>query len=537
MAGSSSQIAKRLKVFFKSFIAWAQTVPEDANAIRLLGHCYRFGWGVKKDEEGAVQFYKRASELGNQGARVSLALCYINGTGVEKDTRKGVRILQECAELGNQDVRIRLALCYVNGIGVEKDARKGARILQECADNGSAFAMRNLAGLRMKGTGIIKDVSKAIALYEKAAEMGDDVSMCKLGELYEKEEKSAFGDIRRSINCDKEAFKWYKKAAEKGNEFGMIKTAVAYLRHKGTDEDDNVKSERKGYRLFLQIANTKGLFTGTAEDMIGEIHERGLAGTKEDKEKALEWYEKSAQHGCEWGVRDLERLESKLFDADTVLERRAERAKASGGEIVTDVPTLLDKAERMKNDTFVLKGFYLGMLVDEAAVLVRHYLPGANVVVTENNDIEIDVVHKEQLDVQPMFFCRADGNRKVRLFNFDKRFLGKWFKYDAQTHEEWIGLFGQEMGFRFVPRRAKGENGGITVLQECFVSRNEGKKFTLGYYGDKKVFDPHGDITLDKLAADPFKAGRIEAARQWVSNGFENNDGAREGTLRLELIK
>ena len=114
--------SKKAENFFKNFIAWAQTVPKDATASHLLGNCYLIGLGVKEDKECAMQFYKRASDLGDQEARV------------------------------------KLALCYVNGIGVKKDAQKGVQMLQECADNGSALAMQKLVDLRMKGTGSIAEL-------------------------------------------------------------------------------------------------------------------------------------------------------------------------------------------------------------------------------------------------------------------------------------------------------------------------------------------------------------------------------------------
>ena len=395
--------------------------------------------------------------------------------------------------------------------------------------------MRELAKMRMQGKGVVKDVSKAIELYEKAAELGDAASMCALGDLYS-EKGSVPGDIRDAINCDKEAFKWYKKAMENGSEYGKIQTAIGYFFHQG-DEKESVKSERKAHRLFLQLANANGQHSAWAERCIGCIHERGGAGTTKDKEKALEWYEKSAKHGDELGLKELERLEGELFDAETVAERRAERAKAAGQEILTDISALLAKADRMKDKTFVLKGFYLGMSVDEAAVLARHYLPKANVVVTGGNDIEIDVVHKKEFDVQPMFFCRADDKHMVWQFNFDKRFLEQWFKYDVQTCREWAEAFGRENGFRFVRKCAEGKNTGIAVSQEYFASTDAHKKFTIAYFGEKSVFDPHAKLTLEAMTANPLEAGKIEGARAWVNNGWENDTGAREGTLRLELIK
>ena len=177
------------------------------------------------------------------------------------------------------------------------------------------------------------------------------------------------------------------------------------------------------------------------------------------------------------------------------------------------------------------------MSVDEAAVLARHFLPGANVVVTGNNDVEIDVVHKKEFDVQPMYFCRADANHAVWQFNFDARFLKKWFSYGAQTYEEWANAFARERNVRFVSKEVKGENSGILVSQQCFVYRDEKQGFAISYFGEKHVFDPSKGMTMNDIAADPYRAGQIARAQEWVKNEWENEAGAHEGTLRIEMLK
>ena len=52
-----------------------------------MAHCYLFGFGVKRDLEKAIVFYRMAAEQGNVEALNQLA--YIYGYGLSKDTLEG----------------------------------------------------------------------------------------------------------------------------------------------------------------------------------------------------------------------------------------------------------------------------------------------------------------------------------------------------------------------------------------------------------------------------------------------------------------
>lgn len=208
-------------------------------------------------------------------------------------------------------------------------------------------------------------------------------------------------------------------------------------------------------------------------------------------------------------------------------------------------------AKAKKVNSFSLKGFYLGMNIEDAKRLVMYYLPNSNVVITKDNDIEIDVVHGGDFDVTPMYFCQADRNGNVYRFNFDKkRFLNKWFNYDVQNYLEWAEAFGKENNFDFRVREVKGKrdikNVYLQVTQEIYQYKNNVKGFVVTYFGEKDVFDPNGEVSLDSIANDArfsspqeaaYNAGVIIGVRLWVENGWENADGAREGTLRIEKQK
>lgn len=204
---------------------------------------------------------------------------------------------------------------------------------------------------------------------------------------------------------------------------------------------------------------------------------------------------------------------------------------------------LLAKAEENGKDTFCLKGFYLGMPVEDAKELVRYYLPTSNVVITKKNNIEIDVEHGGDMDFTPMYFCQSDNDGRVCLFNFDKRFLRQWFRYDVQNYREWAVAFGREFNIPFRQKDTKGKFSWkyieIRVTQEVYSYKHNINGYVVSFFGEKDVWDPYSDPTWGDILdgeASAYRAGVIMRGKAWVENDWENGDGAREGTLRVRKL-
>ena len=234
--------------------------------------------------------------------------------------------------------------------------------------------------------------------------------------------------------------------------------------------------------------------------------------------------------------------------------------------------TEVTKYRRQENNGkygFNLKGFYLGMSIQEAKSLAEKWLPGAMVAVTTNNCIEIDVTtHKLDVGlfeatIQPMYFCQADLSGRVYRFNFDKRFLKKWFRYNVQTYQEWAHEFGREhdCDFRYVAienERDVGEAFPFTVKQDSWQYRNGLQEYKVTYFGEKNVYDPTNgqdaspvDVGVasamncpwggfpdnERILYDTMRlTGYRMGVRAWAQYGYENGDGARQGTLRIERM-
>lgn len=155
----------------------------DANAMVSLGIAYARGDGVPKDREVAVRWFRKASELGDSGAMACLGASYRNGTGIAKDEAVAVEWYRKSAARGNGNGMTALGLCYLRGTGVPQDEHEGLKWLLKAADADSTNAMLGLGQCYEKGVGVTTDKKEAAKWYRKAAALGDDDAMDALERL------------------------------------------------------------------------------------------------------------------------------------------------------------------------------------------------------------------------------------------------------------------------------------------------------------------------------------------------------------------
>ena len=257
---------------------------------------------------------------------------------------------------------------------------------------------------------------------------------------------------------------------------------------------------------------------------------------------------------------DQNKIDINLYDSarhDLVRKALASRAPSSVQPLIQKrkeeaVAGLLQKAKVQRETTFELNGFYLGMPIKDAKKLVEYYLPDVKAVITKDNNLELNPKPKKKFldsdhnsDPQEMYFCQADNLGKVWRLNFDKRFLKKWFSYDVQDWHEWVSEYGREFKFDFrkitVKREVSNDHYQIYLnySQPAYRYRHNKKGFVVSYYGKMKT-DGFADVDESDLFAGGFqteRAGFVVGADIKLREFFENGDGAKEGTLRVEVLK
>jgi len=110
-----------------------------------LGLCFKDGDGVEMSAEKAVEWWKRAAELGNAEAMLLFAWCLHAGFGTEKNLVQAVDWYRRAADLGALISTLNLACCLLTGRGVERDEAAGRDLLtQLCASSVADDAWRSV---------------------------------------------------------------------------------------------------------------------------------------------------------------------------------------------------------------------------------------------------------------------------------------------------------------------------------------------------------------------------------------------------------
>lgn len=234
-------------------------------------------------------------------------------------------------------------------------------------------------------------------------------------------------------------------------------------------------------------------------------------------------------------VEGLKKLQPKVNSSlSAVIAKRIR--KIGGVDDKADMERITAAAKESK--MFTLKGFYIGMPISDARILAEHYFPDSNVVVTRDNKIEMDVVHKSRFDRIPMYFCEADKEGSVYRFNFTKKQLGQWFKYETHTYEKWINTFAGEQNLNFTPISVADQwtiEGVVGAQkQEAYEFKDKEREYRVVYFG-KTEEATNADI--DRLMRNQYRGGKVAGYLNTWFGGWLNAKGAEEGTLRVEQIR
>jgi uncharacterized protein len=204
----------------------------DPKAMTMLGELYANGFGVKRDDAKAAEWYKRGADAGDreamfelamlrlagrggavnrEEAAYNLALLYLGGETLPQDVRRAAELMRVAADAGNPEAQYALATFYKEGTGVPKDAEKAARLLQAASMADNVDAEVEYAIALFNGTGTPKNEAAAITLLRKAAKQNSPIAQNRLARLL------ASG---QGVPVDKvEALKWHTiaKTAGKGD--------------------------------------------------------------------------------------------------------------------------------------------------------------------------------------------------------------------------------------------------------------------------------------------------------------------------------
>ena len=217
-----------------------------------LGQMFKLGLGTNSDVTKAIEYFRRSAEMNNKNGFFEYGKALLTGEHIPQDTDSAVKLLEKAVKLKNINSKRFLALEYISGEHLEQDIEKGIALLTECADSGDVIASYRLGKIYLQGEIMPQNLDKA----EKYLLLAEDSEYTQyaLAKLYLQEEKY---DIQKAVN-------YFENCAAKNH---------------------------------------------WASYQLGRIYLFGAKDIERDKEKAVEWFTKSANDGNEYAQDLLENME------------------------------------------------------------------------------------------------------------------------------------------------------------------------------------------------------------------------------------
>lgn len=216
-----------------------------------LGQMFNLGLGTDSDVTKAIEYFRRSAEMNNKNGLFEYGKALLTGEHIPQDTDSAVKLLEKAVKLKNNNAKRFLALEYISGEHLEQDFEKGIALLTECADSGDVIASYRLGKIYLQGEIMPQNLDKA----EKYLLLAEDSEYTQyaLAKLYLQEEKY---DIQKAVD-------YFENGADKNH---------------------------------------------WASYQLGRIYLFGAKDIERDKEKAIEWFTKSANDGNEYAQAMLDNI-------------------------------------------------------------------------------------------------------------------------------------------------------------------------------------------------------------------------------------
>jgi len=134
---------------------------------------YYSGKGVRRDDQSAVKWFRKAAEQGHAEAQVRLGGMYYYSGGVPRDYQEALKWFRKAAEQGLAQAQFSSGSMYYKGEGVPQDYQQAAKWYRRAAEQGLARAQYNLGSSYNFGEGVPNDYVLAIKWYNLSAAQGD----------------------------------------------------------------------------------------------------------------------------------------------------------------------------------------------------------------------------------------------------------------------------------------------------------------------------------------------------------------------------
>lgn len=262
-----------------------------ADAQFMLAEYYGKGLlSLPVDHAKAFSLYVQASKQSHPTATYRAAVCYEVGAGTKKDNNRAVQFYRKAAALGDNLAMHKVALILLYGkLGQRKNLKEGITWLKRAtntADEIHPESLHDLAQCYEKKGGcpvLIPDEHYSFELYARAAQFGFAPSQYRLGSCYE------YGLMGCQVDASS-SIKWYSKAAEQGFPDAELALSSWYL----SGSHGVLQQSDSDAFLWARKAADRG--HPKAEYQVGNYFEIGI-GVESDSTEAMKWYGRAAVKG------------------------------------------------------------------------------------------------------------------------------------------------------------------------------------------------------------------------------------------------
>uniref|UniRef100_A0A8C9W5V1 SEL1L adaptor subunit of SYVN1 ubiquitin ligase n=1 Tax=Scleropages formosus TaxID=113540 RepID=A0A8C9W5V1_SCLFO len=295
---------------------WLSCVLGKSGNARFLSQMYSEGSEfVPQNNETALQYFKKAADLGNPVGQSGLGMAYLYGRGVPVNYELALKYFQKAAEQGWVDGQLQLGTMYYNGIGVKRDYKQALKYFNLASQAGHILAFYNLAQMHATGTGVMRSCHTAVELFKNVcergrwserlmmaysrfkegdsnsavvqylllAEQGYEVAQSNVAFILDQKQATIFSENETYPR----ALLHWNRAAAQGYTVARIKLGDYHFYGRGTDVD--YETAVIHYRLASeQQHSAQAMFN------LGYMHEKGL-GIKQDIHLAKRFYDMAAE--------------------------------------------------------------------------------------------------------------------------------------------------------------------------------------------------------------------------------------------------
>ncbi len=261
----------------------------NTSAMVILGECYENGAGVEQDSALALQWFRKAADLGDGDGLLRMSRYYLRGTLLPKDTARYFAIRKELADKGHPNALAALATAYEYGYGCKADTAKSIELNEEAVKKGAMWGYENMAVNYYYGLGnLAMDKKKAVAYFEKAIKMGSTTGYDYLARYYITEKE----DTKKAWKYVNEGVKWHDPDAI---------TLAAQMLALGTGvEQDEARAQK-----MMDSLCAKNPSLWYSHSLAGELYMYPTNVGLRDSMKAIRIWRKGAAMGSPFCMTNL----------------------------------------------------------------------------------------------------------------------------------------------------------------------------------------------------------------------------------------